>query len=390
MNTSSLIADASSPGLCFKYVPDLALQDKFTVPNFIERYLIRNLAASRFPAIDRLNELRSSWGVICSSSTGHCLSHLVACIDLAIQGGGRPIAIFESGYYEGIAIKGGGMIFHSGNEKIQTSTKEAFVEDIRLMGTHHLALTELAQLLDLDVEKDTEEGKPLSTMWNLREYCRDQELDSDDRSKITNTARSLRFPAVHWKITGESLSYMFDRLLPGFSGSRTHDPISAEAIFSDDDILVVLSCFGTKCPSFQIPNGSRFPVDSMSPPDPTSILELDAKRGRKAPRGAEAWTVTIQRVSLDTAVTDLKVTIQERSIRTIPPMEARALGCFTMQGGLLRETWPKLALLCGVKKSSAKRGRDEFDSGGTQGGGSDPKKGKGKEGRAVSSRVLGF
>lgn len=71
--------------MLLRYVPDLSNDDPTGVPQFFTKYLLKSPGATFEEQINEVMDMKSFWGVLRTTSSGHILSHIVKCFEIAID-----------------------------------------------------------------------------------------------------------------------------------------------------------------------------------------------------------------------------------------------------------------------------------------------------------------
>jgi len=366
-------------GMVFKYEHDLAAHDTLTVPNFIERYLIRNMGSTSLECLNEMQRFRGEWARVATCPAGMALTHIVRSMDFCVAMQLVPCPVYNYQYYEGLVGLGFGAACLIADKVYTSQGGKKFQDTIRLLSSHHYAREEITSyiLAGGNIRDDAELDIAFSSMWNLREYFKKESttIQPEAIGKIVQLAADLRFPDSTWKITVTNIGKFLDLIAGTQEGSDIKIPISSEALFETNLEKVYLSAFGKLCPSFWIPSGTELSLLGEKPPNPVAKIQAhndapDSKRKKKRPQ-AQGWTVHINRVSLDTAYLDLQLFKENRSVRSVPPEISENMGLFKLRGAALGELWPQLRRACKVSTGTT-RDKRKRDSDG------DPKEGEPK------------
>jgi hypothetical protein len=131
-------------------------------------------------------------------------------------------------------------------------------------------------------------------------------------------------------------------------------PLGSRALFSNDPIIVAMSCFGEgTCPSFFHANGT--PIDltgSLPRPPGESAVGKPGSKGKQTVSNA-AWTLAVRRVRFDEAIGDLRKVLMEKKARSISTSIARGLGCTVFSGKQFAVIFESLGELAGAMEGSS-------------------------------------
>lgn len=327
--TPSGIADMKCPGILVRFVEDLAKPDTKTVPDFISRNLIKNLGDSPIEQMARMADLRSSWGLIATTASGHILTHMIRCIELAIQTHTAACPMFDSVlYYEGCVLVGSNFSLSINQRIFNPLSAENLKADLDAMMTHEKVLKLILAKLPTVMGEENELPTYMSA---LRERTLKAAISEEDKDYVTEMAYQLRFPDKRWSINAGSISN-FCKLLSGDDEIVSRTPLGPQALFSNDIVVCALSCFRTgQYPSFRHSAGTPISLESKSIPRPSVAKLQPGKKGKQSMSNA-GWIMTIRRVEYDEALGDFRAVQSEKTIRSVSSSTARQLGLFIASG----------------------------------------------------------
>lgn len=334
------IDQISSSGIFLKFEPKLAHPDTTPVGRFISRNLLSALSDVYDGQFAMLELLRSSMGTLRTSRSGAELAHLCTCMQLAMDSCAGGFPIFSGSFYEGYVIVGG----PGGKLRVNGKThgfmdSEALIRDIRVSSTHQAALLKIAGLLTPGQQDAT--ASRITSMRALRAMCLLSRISQGDKDKIVLAAADLRFPSPSWGISPHTINRAFS-LITGKEKPSDDTPLSPSALFSEDRVLVALSCFGeTMVPSWNIPMGQFMSVKGDAPPRaPASAPKAD-KKG-KQPQGMVndcGWTMNIRKVKLGVAVEDFRRLSEQKGYRVVASRVAAASKYTVWKSGQMQQIW---------------------------------------------------
>jgi hypothetical protein len=322
------------PGVVVKYEPELAEFDKTGVVDFIKKYLLRSLGASMNDIVEKLDEMRSAWGVLAMTESGHILSHLVVCMEMGIRAHAKVDPIFLDGYYEGCVIFGHNFMT-SVNQTVYHPLEPAKLGPLLTsLDSHSRAVQEIIGLLRKGGVAEDSLANGLKEMETLRILLRRANLNENDKDKIRETAAKLRYPIRKWNVNLGSLREMMSIIKGGLDEIPVNTPIGPRALFSNDIVEIVMSCFRDgSAPSFRHPSGTPINLRAeKAPTPPVGNARQGNRRNDKGPVNNGGWVFTVRRVEFDEAVADFRIMMKEGEARSLGTAAARGVGYLVLQG----------------------------------------------------------
>jgi len=289
-------------GMLFPYVQELANPDQEAVYQLVSTYFVKALGTTMATQATRLDELKSSLGIVAKTTTGHVLAHLATCISIAIPAQARCFPLFSDRVYEGCVILGAGWsVAHRGKiSRPLPSTNLA--QEIAAQGSHSVSMRRITEILSGDDDIEMNEDDMITSMWSLHEKCVSSSVSQAERNEILALALHLQFRTRKWAINSRSIITCLE-LIAGISEFDDDCPIHVSQLFAEDRTALALSCFGFEAPSFIIPNGTN----------------KEITRGGGAPSH-----VTVRSVALPQAIIDMNTMLKDRYIRfSTPSLSAR-------------------------------------------------------------------
>jgi hypothetical protein len=325
--SSDEIPNAS--GIFFPYIPELASFDNVTIPHLFETYLLQSLGNTPEQQIDRLDKIRSLWGIISKTDSGNILAHLGKVIHLSFTAQGRCFPIIQDEVYQG-SVLSGARYFIGINGQIQRPL--SFDKLQQETGSFHLHSGALKRIAAIvcgvdEVEDDSEtlaEVRSTTTLRQLRGYLMKQNLSEEDRDEIKRVAKNLHYKNdSHLAVNAQTIA----RVLSSMTDSDQQDditlPMHHSALFSRDNVFVSLSSFGFQAPSFNIDNCPRVSLKDSKPPT----------------------TLVIRQKTLEVATLDWKNMLDNQEIKNNPRNLSRANRDRTLTGNDKVVIWDKLKKL---------------------------------------------
>jgi len=287
----------TSYGTYIPYVEDLAAPDDSAVLLLISRYFVKCLGPTMIQQSNRLEALKAGMGVIRSTGLGHVLAHLCTCISIALPAQCSVYPIFVDELYEGCAIIGAAWSLGVRGKVIYPVPSDQLAAEVINSSSHTGSLSAIGRILN-PIGDITETVSRIKSMWSLHKLCMETQMSENEKISIMRHAAHLKFPQyARFRINVEALTKMFD-LINHPTRFNEESPIHPNALFSNDNIELALSCFGYEAPSFKIDNGVKTKVSPADRP-PTHI--------------------TIKKVPLNRAVQDLKLVQTTREIEYAQP-----------------------------------------------------------------------
>lgn len=195
-------------GMLLRYVPDLSNDDPTGVPQFFTKYLLKSPGATFEEQINEVMDIKSFWGVLRTTSSGHILSHIVKCFEIAIDAQCGIKLIFDNGFYKGAILQGNGFSLSTQDKLCLPCAPFELYEDIGALETHsRMQEIILTTIRASEVDED-EIPEDLVSMNDLRLLLLRGRFSEENRQAIKDAAAKLRFPFRKWKVNLGSLSKM--------------------------------------------------------------------------------------------------------------------------------------------------------------------------------------
>jgi hypothetical protein len=295
-------------GITFPFVQLLSLGDSGVV-DIIERHFSGLLGATAIDQANTISTLRSSWGIIKDTRTGHYLAHYFKCCEIAISAGCSIRAIFSGDFYDGCSMVGMGWTGFVNGDMFEALSASDFNEELRSIATHQQVLDSIRKIMGA-----TAIGKPIEGMMDLHQIVLKAKLGSDDLEKVRSLAASLRFPQKSLPASVDNLVRMV-RYISGGEPLPIRYPIGSDALGSKDRVTVSLSGFGRTCPSFLVPGGTMLDLTKDMPG-----LKTESVRNKKGKEYVKVLNpmeqvISVRMVNLVSAISDMKTVIEKKMIR---------------------------------------------------------------------------
>nr|WNA22202.1 MAG: hypothetical protein [Downy mildew lesion associated ambivirus 6] len=306
----------NASGLFFPYIPELSSFDKVTIPNLIETYLIQSLGDKPEKQIERIERIRSAWGLIGQTDAGNVMAHLGKVLHMSLQCQARTFPIIRDGTYQGVVLSGA-RLFIGMNGVVYRPIPFAKLQEET--GSYHMHSKVLDRILE--IADDDEITERPATMRSLRKALLAATMTEEDRDEIRRLAVHLHFANDKFlAVNAQSIGMVIDELEAPESDENDDLPMHHSALFSKDGVFVALSAFGYQAPSFMIDNCPK-------------VLLTQAK----APN-----TLVVRQKPLDLAVVDWKKLLESKEMRNNPRNLSRANRDRSLVGNDKTVVWGRL------------------------------------------------
>jgi len=314
----------NASGIFFPFVSELSSYDTQTVPELIEHFLFQSLGVTAERQVERMDRLRSDWGLIGKTDAGVVLSHIGKTISLALRSQARCYPVFgEGNVYEGSVLSGARFFVGMHGQVYRPLSYEKLQSEIGDFSTHTKSLEEIMTLAELSID----EKASVTTMRKLRSVLLKKRIGEDDRDKIRKLAVHLHFKEKFLAVNATTITKIISELLD--SAYEDEDlPMHHSVLFSTDKVLHLLSAFGYQAPSFVIDNCPKVPLSGKPP-----------------------TTFVMRQKPLDIAVQDWKSIMDSKEIRNNPKNLSRANRDRSLVGNDKNQIWSELVKLGGTEKS---------------------------------------
>jgi len=293
--TPSDLPNAS--GLFFPFLPELCTYDTTTVPSLIEDYLFQSLGDTPERQMDRMEKIRSAWGIIGKTDAGNVAAHLSKVILLSLKSQARAFPFVIDGVYQGCVLSGSRLFVGLHGKVHRPLPYDKLQEETGTYHMHSIVLDQIKVLCDAEWNKEP------TTMRELREELLSESISEEDRDQIRKLAVHLHFRGERFlAVNAQTLMAIIRDIASPEALENTKLPMHHSALFSRDKVYVSLSAFGYQAPSFMIENCPRVPLVSS-----------------KAPT-----TLVMRQKPLDIATMDWKNMLESKEMRNNPRNLSRA------------------------------------------------------------------
>lgn len=231
----------------------MAKDDKTTVPDFVNTYLINGLGTSADTCHDFATQVRSAWGLISTTAEGSILAHIAKCVDISLQAQAKPFIITSINQYIGTAILGSEFTIYVELDKFEPMETPAFEKTLVNVDSHSAALQKIIEVASLEGD-----DRYPATMRHLRHILISKPLQDDERKEILSQAVNLSFIEEYWSFNSVNLENTLNLLIDPTQNISIRVPMNPEYLLTLDRYEEVLSAFGVNAPSFNFPGTTRY------------------------------------------------------------------------------------------------------------------------------------
>lgn len=251
-------------GLFIRYVDETQnSQGEKMITDIIVRYFLGCLGPNVDACKAAMEKLKGDVGVIVQTQSGRELAHIAKCIDIGLQAQARIYPIVSDGQYLGSALLGAGFQIHAYGSTYIPVSSMALQKQIEQAGSHKSSLAAIADLLESDREEDTNRDiRNMKTSLELRDYLCDCSTTNEDRDKIVQLARGLRFKPRSWNVSAQNLVIALSLIENPGTPLPVDFPVHPTKIFESDRLSLVWGAFGDLAPTPNFPGGPSINLTS--------------------------------------------------------------------------------------------------------------------------------
>jgi hypothetical protein len=308
-------------GLLFAYVSDLSLPDDVTVVSFITTYLMKLLGPTLSGQVEAIELIRSSWGHVKNSEFGFQTAHAAKVFDMAMKTQTYPLPIFSRGIYEGSILVGANFEVSVAGKLYRPLSAENLATDLQELGGHGQTVTAILELLRSGSADVSEIPDDITSMFALHSMIVKRDIGVATLKEIRRKAALLKFGSS-WRINADTLTECLS-LIDTTRELKEGDPIRADTLGSMNIVELALGLFGSRCPSFRIPGGSRIDLEK---PLPAPAVPLQRGKKNQKRENAALWSINVRLVSLPVALSDWEMVVREKAITSVSPSVAQNAG----------------------------------------------------------------
>jgi len=263
------------PGIYFPYLLELAGDDSTYVPNFIRLYLSKLLGEHTQKAGLTLNEMFQHWGMIGSTHAGKQMAHLFFCINVALECEGvcYPLTGHQGAYvYEGCIVFGYDFELMVDKTIYRPTPYLNLLKVIDEYDTHSTVLNRIYTIITgNDGDKDVSESRmneeidlinqiDATSMRKLSKSLLKIKLSDEQKKNIQNLAKYLHFEEPYYEVGKGQLVIECITKIQKREEYDDRAPMYHTALLSSDIVMRNLAVFGSKVPTFHIPNGRKIDI----------------------------------------------------------------------------------------------------------------------------------
>jgi len=326
IRTTSTALAPFEEGHWFPFDADIPRIDDDGPIHLLTTHCYHNFATTEEGKVKMSNTLRSSWGILKRVSVGHEIAHFAKGISLAITSQSAIRPIFSGEYYEGFLLVGHGIKVIVDESVITAIPAGELMVELRRFVSHDQALKAIHKILTgMDVADDTDLSV-YESMASLRSKVLESKdtLSTSDINDLLRFAGRLRFPVRKWSSNYQNIAAAAN-IIASRQALDSTCPIAADLIATEEILPVVLSCFGRQCPSLIIPDGRKIDLTRPMPQPTQRIIEGRGQRpARSVTSNDQELTIQARLVEFETAVSDWRQLLRDKSYRVAPLQTARA------------------------------------------------------------------
>lgn len=252
----------NADGIFIPFVAELSVPDKFTVVEVISTYFVQCLASDIHGMATMLNNIRSAWGLICTTTLGHEITHIAKCIHIAIQAQAIVYPIYTQTVYEGTVISGANYNLCINGEVFGPTAYAKFQGMVSKSSMHAQALQRISRVCN----DGANEIYTCTTMRQLASIVQKEALNELDRQEVISAAKELNFRSTYWSSSIPNVKTAMNLLVNGDVAIVDDIPLHPNYLFSTNRVETVMAAFGHQAFTFLIPNGREIKVQAGDPP----------------------------------------------------------------------------------------------------------------------------
>jgi len=237
-------------GMALPFDRDISMPDRTGIQFLLEkcsRLFDKRTVDESSPTLNIILEnLDTAWrSGIMSTLQGQWISHMVACLRLAMECHASLFVVISRGRYQGCMMGGGPYSILVKRDVYVQHTGSDFDLEKALIDSHRLNLDKVMKLLKMPAK--TEQPK---TLRSLRAMVKPGDFTGEEQNKVSELLTELSFGEQVEPINLSTMKNVLSLLSlddPMVEKKVYMDP---EAFWSTDKITIVLSMFGRRAPVF--------------------------------------------------------------------------------------------------------------------------------------------
>jgi hypothetical protein len=301
-------------GIVFPYLPDLAKNDKNTVPDVLGAYFTRCFGDNSEECLTAYGEMCQNWKKeIYLTRWGDIMSHLARVIQIGIPAQARIFPVFENNEYKGCYLSGHGYSVAIGRELVKPEAYK--LSEMEVFQSNESVLRQIFK----DVMGANEETtvKLVQTarvsMRGLEQALRMRNYDRGIMARIKTLAAKLRYPQPYLKINSENIEWFMEAVRSSKELS-VETPMHFEALEAPSIMMSALSAFGPSPPSPIIP-GARTILFGNTETIPKDLTKPLAYRLTNLKTAAAEWEEVLRTKKTQNAPNQLSSRYQYVAVR---------------------------------------------------------------------------
>jgi hypothetical protein len=279
----------SLPGFVLPYFPGIVYPSETAIISIMRRFFLGCFGDSPDSGTSRWSQWRNSVSKWYRTKSGVAISHILFCLQTALECQGRLFVILHGSTYLGSAILGFKFSIDCDGILVAPGTPTVVRKLVADLDDHEKAIMKISSILkgmallgesdiNMDIEVDLSSPRNLYRELTIRERPNEEKME-----EMLEQVRKLAYPQKYWSISGDTVARAVTMMVSSTPvDGKLPMYLDPGCIFMDQSrFFDVLSVFGPQAPSMidsagkevSIPRGLEA-SDPMSevPKDGTSIL----------------------------------------------------------------------------------------------------------------------
>lgn len=247
----------ANDGLFIRFVDETQNSERERVIiEVIVRYFLGCLGPNADACKAAIDKLKSDVTIILQTQVGRELAHIAKCIDIGIQSQARIFPVVSEGQYLGSALLGAGFQIHAYGSTYIPVSSIALQKQIEQAGSHRSSLQAIADIIESDRDEDgNTEVRNCKTSLELRTYLCECNTNNEERDKIVQLARGLRFKPRSLNVSVQNIVLALSLIENPSADFPSDFPIHPTKLFEQDRLSVIWGAFGDLAPTPNFPGG---------------------------------------------------------------------------------------------------------------------------------------
>nr|WOK44146.1 MAG: hypothetical protein [Heterobasidion ambi-like virus 13] len=315
-------------GIVVPYFPDLIIPDSKAALAMFQRYFYGILGNTEEHCITAMGKFRRGFAFLSGTDIGIALTHMMKCIELALECRCGIYVVLEKGRYHGSVLGGEGFMVANKGRVLRPVGGTTFSDSLLDITGHDHALTKLCKLLSVlplkgeetKVEKiqpkDMKSSMAVNREVSRRQWKKLMGKDDDERedvgTEIYELLDKISFDANYLIPSIENILRAAEIIAAGESRTWPDGtPIYLRGAVWEDHITSTLAVFGHIAPSMMATKGDMMNFAKSDKEEEDPALKEHAKiKGVKAMR-----YVAVHMKSLAQASKDWKEMMEAGAVR---------------------------------------------------------------------------